>query len=369
MAIRQLKDGRWAVYYRIKDDPGSNSRVKWEYFGRGPAAEAAAVKRNSELGLAHRRPAKANLGPSVAELAKHYAINKNFSLNSKKHLLIRLEANLLPHFGALPAARLTHQDIDDYVQHRRAVQKKDKNNRVVKIGVSWSTIRRELTDLLAILNWSASRIPPLIPFNPVATYKKPAEDLAIILPPTKEETAAILAHAPEHLRRAILISCFIGLRPGAVELLGLKFSDVSWTRRTMLVRSADKGGPRRRDVPLHEDFAKLLIQWQADDVKSPYIVTWRGQAVKSIKTAWKNTLKNAGITRRIRLYDLRHAFITSALEAGADLKALSEVVGSRPETLMRNYQHVSRALRRAAVETISIPLAIQNIAKKPKNPK
>ena len=221
-------------------------------------------------------------------------------------------------------------------------------------------------DLQAILNWAAGRRPPLIPFNPVRDYKKPAEDLAIILPPTAQETAAILAHAPEHLRRAILISYFVGLRPGAVELLTLKFEDISWTRRTIMVRSAHKGGPVRRDVPLHTEFVKTLRQWEASDDKSPYIVTWGGLPIKSIKTAWKTTLKNAGITRRLRPYDLRHQFITAALEGGADLKALSEVVGSRPETLMRNYQHVSRALRRVAVETIPVPLDIQNIAKNPK---
>jgi len=364
MAIRKLKDGRWAVYYRIRD--GSKSRVKWEYFGRGPEAQARAGKRNSELNLKRRRPANINSGPLVAELAKHYSNYKNFSPNSKKHLDIRLEVNILPHFGALPASRLTYQDLDNYVQYRRTCQKKDKDGNVIKTGVKWSTIRRELVDLQAILNWSTGRIPPLIPFNPVRDYKKPAEDLSIILPPTEKETAKILSHAPDHLRRAILLSYFTGLRPGAVELLQLKFDDINWRAKTILVRSAEKGGPRRRDVPLHKKFIKTLKQWQGGDDSSQYIITWQGSPVKSIKKSWKTTLKNAGITRRIRPYDLRHGFITTALEAGADLKALSEVVGSRPETIMRHYQHVSRALRRAAVETIPAAPAIQNIAKKPK---
>jgi site-specific recombinase XerD len=51
------------------------------------------------------------------------------------------------------------------------------------------------------------------------------------------------------------------------------------------------------------------------------------------------------ITRRLRLYDLRHFFVTSAIEAGADYKTLSDIVGSSPETLRRHYQHVSSAAR------------------------
>ena len=66
---------------------------------------------------------------------------------------------------------------------------------------------------------------------------------------------------------------------------------------------------------------------------------------------------SAGITRRIRPYDLRHHFITRVLEEGADIKALADIVGSRPETIVRHYQHVSRKLHRDTVAKIP-PLKI-----------
>ena len=55
--------------------------------------------------------------------------------------------------------------------------------------------------------------------------------------------------------------------------------------------------------------------------------------------------KKAGITRRLRMYDPRHFFVTTAIEGGSDYKTLSEIVGSSPETLRRHYQHVSGAAR------------------------
>ena len=61
------------------------------------------------------------------------------------------------------------------------------------------------------------------------------------------------------------------------------------------------------------------------------------------------------ITRRIRPYDIRHQFVTHALENGADIKALAEVVGSRPETLMKYYQHVRAAMHKDIIDNI-IPL-------------
>jgi site-specific recombinase XerD len=74
--------------------------------------------------------------------------------------------------------------------------------------------------------------------------------------------------------------------------------------------------------------------------------------VNKIATAWASTLERARITRRLRPYDLRHLFVTRAIERGAALKPLAEIVGSRPETLMRFYQHVSAAAHRQTINLI-----------------
>jgi len=363
MAISQLKDGRWICYYRTTGTDGK-SRIKKEYFGRGSQGQAAATARNTELNLLKRRPeTKHHGGLTVAELAKSYLKNKNFSANSAHHLLIRLRSNILPFFGAKYAIDLTHQHLDNYVRQRRQDPIYNRAGRVIRHGVANATIARELTDLQAILNWSARRHPPAIRFNPVANYQKPKAKPAIIPPPTADETAAILKHASPHIKRAILLSYYLGLRPGAVELLTLMWDNVNLSAGTILVRSADKGGPPVRHVPIHADFLPELMLWYSQDNKSGPVIHYHGHAVKKIGKAWQGTLKRAGITRRLRPYDLRHNFITQALAAGADIKALSQIVGSRPETIMHHYQHVSRDLHRQTVAKIK-GLVLQNIPKK-----
>jgi len=339
MAYTQLKDGRWICYYRVRGEDGK-SRIKKEYFGRGAQGQARAKERDSELGLKKRRPRRAVLGPSVAALCQSYYDSKNFNANSKKQLFIKLDSIIVPIIGRIPAIKLSHQDLDKYVSRRRTD------------GVKFSTIRREITDIKAIFNWSVSRHPPLIPFNPVRGYKKPPSDDAIILPPTQEETEAILKAAGPHLKRVIWLSYYLGLRPGAVELLSLKWKQINWETKTILIVSAHKGGPEQRQVPLHDDFMKKLRQWYKEDKKRGYLIHYHGKPIKKIQTSWKGALKRAGITRRIRPYDMRHYFISRALENGADMKALSEIVGSRPETIMRHYQHVSTEMRRKTVAMI-----------------
>ena len=357
MAVRQLKDGRWICYYRDR----ATKQQRREYFGRGPEGEAAARARDNGLPLMNRRPRSATggTGPDFFDCSDIYIRSGNFNENSKKHLLIRLEKNIWPVIGHRPAMRLNDTDLDRYVAGRRSA------------GVKNSTIRRELTDIMAILNHAARRRPPLIPFNPVRDYPKPPADDDIIIPPDQAETMAIINAASAHLKRALLIAYYTGLRPGAVELLRLKWSDVSWESGTIMIVSAKKGGPGIRQVPLNPEFLKTMKDWRDHDQnKNGPIIHYHGRQIKKIQKSWAGALSRAGITRRIRPYDLRHKFVTDALERGTDIKTLSEIVGSSPKTLMTHYQHVSNKMRKTAVETIPVlPICDQNEVRQKKKSK
>jgi integrase len=344
MAVEQLPDGRWRVYYRVRSESGK-SRLKREYCGRGPAGEARAYARDAELGLLRRRPRNETFGPSFLELAKEYRDKRGLNDNSRKQLGVRLQAHLVPAFGAMPAIKIKPADVDRYVERRRSA------------GVSDATICRELTDLKAILNWSARRDPPLIPFNPIANFRKPSIRNAIARPTTEAEALRILKHALPHVRRAILIGWHLGLRPQG-ELLALRWSDVNWETGRILIMSAHKGGPQAREVPIHPDLLPNLKAWHTEDRKNgrTNIVHYHGRRVRSIGKAWRSAVAAAKIGRAVRPYDLRHHFVTRAIEEGADLKALSEIVGSAPQTLIKFYQHVTTRQHEKTVALIK-PLA------------
>ena len=356
MAFRQLKDGRWICYYRRRDPVSGKSKEIREYFGRGADGEKAAQARHESLNLQKRRPTgrgKAS-GPLFVELAKNYIRNRHMAANTCEVLIYKLSANILPFFGHRGAQDLRYRDLDLYVSKRRKT-------------VQDSTIRRELTDIQAILNFSVRRRPPLITQNPVRDYKKPKAYDAVIQPPSTTEVEAILAQAADHLRRAIILSYYLGLRPGAIELLSLTWLAVSWESETIMVSSAHKGGPEKRAVPIHPDLLPIIKNWHLQDQsQNGPLVHYRNRAISTIKHSWQGALKKAGITRRIRPYDLRHAFATAALERDADIKALSEIMGSRPETLMRTYQHVSTKLRKDTVNKIPALAGLTNCDQKPK---
>lgn len=339
MSTHQLKDGRWFVRYPKGTLPDQPNRTR-EYFGRGPAAEAAAKVRSAEVKETYyKKHSPKRVSPQFSKLASDYQTSRDLPTVSAKNLYWKMKSVILPEIGKIEAINLTRERLDQYVVKRR---EKVKN----------TTIHRELSDIQAVLNWSVEN--KLLALNPVAGYKKPKRDDARIRPPSLDEVRLILKHSSEHLKRSVLISYFCGIRPGVEELFRMQWDDIDWNAETILVYSANKGGPPLREIHLHNVFLDCLNCWYESDLSldriPEFIIRWRGQPISKMKTAWRRAKERAGITRRIRPYDVRHALATELLRHGADLKSVSEILGhSRPDTTARIYQHVDSEMRRNAI--------------------
>lgn len=368
MSVHQLKDGRHICAYKINGAP------KREYFGRSLADKKKAEDFNSALkeqGIIHSysRHKTIEQGTTFQELATAYLSEKAATampVSSVIAMEYKLGSVIFPALGHLKAAAFTHKRLDLYVKERLAtprmictgpkkkpVYKTIKNNDGTIQYIKRTTVHRELSDIQSILNWAVTK--QYIIANPVMGHKKPKKDNAILKPPSVRETQAILNQAAPHLIRAVRISFFTGLRPGEKELFRLTWQDVDWDAKTIFIVSAKKNGLPHRTVPLHPELFKDLIQWQKEDRDKPVrqIITWKNKPIKSVKGSYKSAKRRAGITRRIRLYDFRHAAVTNMLQDGADLKSVSQIAGhSRTDTTTRIYQHTNIELLRKSINTI-----------------
>ena len=153
-----------------------------------------------------------------------------------------------------------------------------------------------------------------------------------------------------------MLGAYFGVRIGECELLKLRWEDVDFNRLVLRVQSADKNPSMPwREVPIREDLLPLFRQWQEEDreLGTATLVHRKGKPLKRIQTAWENAVERAGITRRIRPYDLRHAFATEAIAAGADIGTVASLMGhSSPQMLLNHYQHVQTSQKRKAVSTL-----------------
>lgn len=175
-----------------------------------------------------------------------------------------------------------------------------------------------------------------------------------------EELTAIINCSAPHVRRAIILFASTGIRPGPKEGFSLRYSDCDFFRKTITIRAAEKGGPPVRQVPISSSFMAHLLQWREEDkeggITCGFIIHYHGSMVQSIKKGWGEAKRRAGITRRLRLYDIRHKFATDLLTTiGVDVKTVSKLLGHKSAmTTVQVYQHVEDRHGREAVERLEI---------------
>jgi integrase len=370
MAVTQLKDGRWMVYGRPGFFPDDPKRTR-EYFGHGKVAERMARDRDWKLkarsGRTYRKKRIRAKSLLFEDLAHDYYIDgtKRMTASTLKSLEYLIYVKLIPAFGQTPCTQIDKRVVDKYVMMRlETVRYKDDDGEPVYI--SPTTVHNEVVYLQAILNWGVEQ--ELIPHNPVAKYKKPKRRDRPSRPPTVEEARAIIAAAQEkalqldsklagktgHVARALTLAWHTGIRPGPVEMFRLRYKDIDWDNEFILVVSAEKGAERTRIVPLTKELKRQLEKWKKEDFnKADLIIHYKGKKVVSIKQAFKTAKINAGITRRLRLYDFRHQAITSMVLKGGDIKSISNIAGhARTDTTTNIYTHANLESLRAAMRGI-----------------
>lgn len=111
-----------------------------------------------------------------------------------------------------------------------------------------------------------------------------------------------------------------------------------------------------RNIPLAEDIAKILAAYIADIAENAFFLT--GESDKYIEPCvmryrFYKILSACGI-RRIKFHALRHSFATRCVEAGVDIKTLSEILGHENVNITLNrYVHPSMELKRESIKKLS----------------
>ena len=124
------------------------------------------------------------------------------------------------------------------------------------------------------------------------------------------------------------------------EAAGLDVSGLDRARQT--VRVLGKGG-KERIVPYGRRAATALEAYLAERAeRGPLFTSRRGRrlTVRSIHSIVKRSAAASGITRRVSPHTLRHTFATHLLDAGADLRAIQELLGHSRLSTTQRYTHV-----------------------------
>lgn len=167
--------------------------------------------------------------------------------------------------------------------------------------------------------------------------KKEPQKLPDIL--SQNEVARIIKATLNLKQRTLLILIYgAGLR--ASEVASLRVKDIDSDRSVIHIRDG-KGGKDRYVILSPFMLSSLRVYWrqcrlqtskdtEQDHINEDFIFLGQSGAAlsaSSIGAIYKRSKKLAGIKKQGGVHGLRHAFATHALEAGADLYTIKQLLG------------------------------------------
>jgi integrase/recombinase XerC len=205
-----------------------------------------------------------------------------------------------------------------------------------------TSVARKLAALRSWLRFLVRR--GVLARNPAADIRAPraGRKLAGFLP--VDEAKALLDSGETSVRdRAILEMLYAtGLRVS--ELSGLDLDDVDRGEGTVRVLGK---GRKERVVPFGAKAASALDAYleARGSARGPLFTGRQGRrlGVRSLFDVVRRRARAAGLTRRVSPHTLRHSFATHLLDAGADLRAIQELLGHSRLSTTQRYTHVGSA--------------------------
>lgn len=235
-------------------------------------------------------------------------------------------------FGHLKLSEVTTEKVSDY---------RDKRLESVKPA----TVYQELALMRKMFN-IARREWKWVKDNPVADLsfsvgRKNARDRWLTL----EEELRLLKFStnPSWLNTLLLTALHTGMRRG--EILNLKWQDVDFKRRLIVVQSSKNG--EKRSIPMSKALQNVLQYQRIKHISGRVFPV----AVRSLRVAYEKALNKAGI-EDFRFHDLRHTFATRLVQRGVDLYRVKELLGHKTVLMTTRYAHHCPESLRSSIEIL-----------------
>lgn len=220
--------------------------------------------------------------------------------------------------------------------------------------LSQRSLTRHLSTLRAFFRWLCRE--GHLSRNPAKGLPAPRVPRSLPRAMTRADTDTLLeapeeGSFPERDRALFELLYAAGLRVS--EAAGLDLEDVDFSSR--LARVTGKGS-KERIVPFGEDAQEALRaylparsarrrRYGSPGEGEPLFVNARGGRLttRSMARLLKTRLRAAGLPTAISPHALRHTFATHLLSAGADLRAIQELLGHASLSTTQKYTHLDAA--------------------------
>ena len=256
--------------------------------------------------------------------------------------------------GAHPLSSLTHFIINDTVRDKLKVGNTSRG----KVRTP-ATVNRYLAALsvvysAAVKEWGWADA------NPVLNVKKPKELLGkpryLLCEPPNDELGRLLracqdSDSPD-LYCAVVLSLCTGGRWS--EIMGLRWSQVSFTRRSIILEDTKNG--ESRALPLEAPAFDLMRERAKDrharmDTDLVFPAHHTAQPIL-LRKPFATALRRAGI-ENFRWHDLRHTAASYMAQKGKSLLAIKDFLGHKTLDMVLRYAHLSPSSNQEAVKDMN----------------
>lgn len=157
---------------------------------------------------------------------------------------------------------------------------------------------------------------------------------------------------PEGHRNKAIIETLYGCGLRVSELVNLRLTDIHYGEGFVIVTGK---GNKQRLVPVSGKALKEIDIYKIDRERLPVIhdqnvlfLNRRGARLTRamIFTIIKELAAKAGIRKNVSPHTFRHSFATHMIEAGADLRAVQEMLGHESILTTEIYTHIDRSFLR-----------------------
>jgi integrase len=285
--------------------------------------------------------------PKFDDFSKQFLEWSKLQHRPKTHELHELNCKTLKRFFR---GRYLDEITSEMVEDFKSARKQERIRWAKDRSVAGATVNRALTTL-KLLYHQAQRSGYAVknPVEGVAMFREPLDSMRVI---SFEEQASYLIETSQPLRDISKIILDTGMRPE--EVFRMRIENLDFKQKSIFNPNG-KTKAARRTIPMTDDalsLLKLRVK-EAEKLGTPYVFPSPHNVqrpIGSVKKAHSAAVTRAKITRRFRLYDLRHTFATRAVASGTDLPTLSSLLGHASILMTMRYVHPAAEQKRVAME-------------------
>lgn len=366
--IYKRKDGRWEARYIASYDANGKAKYKYLYARTYTEVKAKLLNAQNPTQLT-TEVKKTNDKERYEYWLDEWLRTKRLNVKESTYIRYRntIENHIKPDLGKYPISKISTSLMEHFVSHKLQDGRIDGNG-----GLS----PKSMSDIMVIIKESfkyaqSYGVIVICSFDRIS-FKKNAQEMRVLSLLEEQRLLSVLFKDFDRYKLGVFICLYTGIRIG--ELCALQWKNVSLSENVIKIehtmqrlQSNDLNALQKTRILVTEpkSFAALrtipLPEFVIDAIKpfasSPnaYVLSGECKTIiepRTMQNRFKAYLEEGKI-EDANFHSLRHTFATRCIEAGFDVKTLSEILGhSSVKITLDKYVHSSMQLKRNNMEKL-----------------